>query len=48
MPLFLRRSRAASFADIIKIAYIFIKTTFKDSKELIRNYEEINKEIKET
>ena len=28
----LRRSIAASFADIIKIAAIFIKTTYKDLK----------------
>ena len=38
--LFLRRSRVANFADIIKIASLFIKTTFKDSKKVkrIRNY----------
>ena len=28
----LRRPRVANFADIIKIATIFIKTTFKDSE----------------
>ena len=38
--LFLRRSRVANFADIIKIASLFIKTTFKDPKKVkrIRNY----------
>ena len=38
--LFLRRSRVANFADIIKIASLFIKTTFKDSKKVkrVRNY----------
>ena len=36
----LGRLRVANFADIIKIATMFIKTTFKDSKKLkrIRNY----------
>ena len=35
----LRRTRATSFADIIKIATTFIKTTFEDSKKvkIIRN-----------
>ena len=32
--LFLRRPRVANSADIIKIATMFIKTTFKDSKKL--------------
>ena len=31
----LRRHRVANFADIIKIATFFIKTTFKESKMLI-------------
>ena len=31
---FLRRPRVANSADIIKIATMFIKTTFKDSKKL--------------
>ena len=37
----LRMARVANFADIIKIAIIFIKRTFKDSKKVkrIRNYE---------
>ena len=30
----LRRSRVSDFSDIIKIATMFIKTTFKDSKKL--------------
>ena len=30
----LRRPRVANFAYIIKIATMFIKTTFKDSKKL--------------
>ena len=39
LPLFqnmfiLRRPRVANFADIIKIATMFIKTTFKDPKKL--------------
>ena len=36
----LRRPRVVSFADIIKIATMFIKKTFKDSNEVkrIRNY----------
>ena len=34
--IFLRRPRVANFADIIKIATIFIKTTFKDSKKVKR------------
>ena len=35
-----RRPSLANFADIIKIAIMFIKTTFKDSKKgkRIRNY----------
>ena len=34
------RSRVANFAYIIKIASLFIKTNFKDSKKvkIIRNY----------
>ena len=38
--LYLRRPRVTNFADIIKIATIFIKTIFKDSKKAkgIRNY----------
>ena len=38
--LFLRRLRIDNFTDIIKIANMFIKATFKDSKnvERIRNY----------
>ena len=32
----LKRLRAASFADIIKIATIFIKSTFKDSRKIKR------------
>ena len=37
---FLRRPRVANFADIITIATMFIKTTFKDSNKFksIRNY----------
>ena len=37
----IRRPRTANFADIIKVAIIFIKTTLKDSKKVkrIRNYE---------
>ena len=48
IPLFqktfvLRRPRVAKFADIIKIAAMFIKITFEDSKKVnyaskIRNY----------
>ena len=36
----LRKPRLANFADIIKIATIFIRTTFKDSNKVkrIRNY----------
>ena len=36
----LRRPRVVNFADIIKIATIFIKTTFKDSNKIkrIKNY----------
>ena len=36
----LRRPRVANFADNIKIATMFIKTTFKDLKKVkgIRNY----------
>ena len=36
----LRRPTVANFADIINIAAMFIKTTFKDSKKVkrIRNY----------
>ena len=39
LPLFqnmfiLRRPRVANFADIIKIATMFIKTTFKDPEKL--------------
>ena len=36
----LRRPRVVNFADIIKIATMFIKATFKDSKKVkrIRNY----------
>ena len=30
----LRRPRAANFVDVIKIATMFIKTTFKDSKHV--------------
>ena len=30
----LRRATVANFADIIKIAIMFTKTTFKDSKKL--------------
>ena len=35
-----RRPRLANFADIIKITIMFIKTIFKDSKNVkgIRNY----------
>ena len=35
-----RRPRLANFGDIIKIANMFIKATFKDSKKVqrIRNY----------
>ena len=34
--LHLRRPRVANFADIIKIATIFVKTTLKDSKKVKR------------
>ena len=36
----LERSRVAKFADIVKMATIFIKTTFKDSNKVkeIRNF----------
>ena len=34
---YLRKPRAANFADIIKIITIFIKTTFKDSIRFKRN-----------
>ena len=36
----LRRPRVVNFADIIKIATIFIKTTFKDSNKIkrVKNY----------
>ena len=35
-----RRPRVGNFTDIIKIATMFMKTTFKDSKSVkrIRNY----------
>ena len=33
----LKRSTVANFADMIKIATIFIKTTFKDSNKFKRN-----------
>ena len=38
--LILRKLIVADFADIIKIATIFVKTIFKDSKKVkrIRNY----------
>ena len=38
--LYLRKSGVATFADIIKIVTIFIKTIFEDSKKVkkIRNY----------
>ena len=32
--LYLKRARVANFADIIKIATMFTKTTFKGSKKL--------------
>ena len=32
--IYFKKARAASFDDIIKIAIIFIKTTFEDSKKL--------------
>ena len=37
----LRMPRVVTFAEIIKIATMFIKTTFKDSENVkrIRNYE---------
>ena len=40
MTFILRRSRVANFAEIIKIATMFIKTTFRDSNKIkiIRNY----------
>ena len=40
MTFILRRSRVANFAEIIKIASMFIKTTFRDSNKIkrIRNY----------
>ena len=36
----LRRPRVTNFADIIKIATVFLKTTFRDSQKIkiIRNY----------
>ena len=34
--LFLRRPRVIDFADIIKTANMFIKTTFKDSNKVKR------------
>ena len=36
----LRRPRVTNFADIIKIATMFLKTTFRDSQKIkiIRNY----------
>ena len=37
----LRRSRVANFADMIKIASMFIKTTFKDFKK-IKELENMN------
>ena len=33
-PPFIRHLRVANFADIIKVATMFIKATFKDSKKL--------------
>ena len=38
--LYFKKARAANFADIIKIATMFIKTVFKDSEKVkrIRNY----------
>ena len=38
--LYVRRPRVVNFADIIKIATIFIKTTFKDSNKIkrVKNY----------
>ena len=34
LNLSLRRPRVANFADVMKIATMFTKTTFKDSKKL--------------
>ena len=36
MTFILRKSGVANFADIIKIATTFIKTTFKDAKKVKR------------
>ena len=38
--LILRRPRVANFADTMKVATMFIKTTFKDSKKvkIVGNY----------
>ena len=40
MTFILRRSKVTNFAEIIKIASMFIKTTFRDSNKIkrIRNY----------
>ena len=37
----LRRPRVANIADIIKIATMFIKTSFKDSKKNLKELETI-------
>ena len=37
--LHLRRPRVANFADIIKVAAIFLKTTLKDSKKVLKEFE---------
>ena len=38
----LGRTRVVNFADIIKIATMYIKTTFKDSKKVEKNLEIIH------
>ena len=38
---FLIRPRVASFADIIQIAIIVLKTTFKDSKKNLKNQKKL-------
>ena len=38
---FLIRPRVASFDDIIKIAIIVLKTTFKDSKKSLKNQKKL-------
>ena len=44
----LKRAGVANFADIIKIAIMLIKTTFKNSKELVKNFKRARKKCIKT